>query len=681
MAYPLRPYQKEAASSVNKEWKSGHSKTLTVLPTGTGKTIVFANIVKERVQAGERVLILAHRDELLSQASDKLKKACDLETVLEKAGSTCLGSDKPVVVGSVQTLCRPSRLAKFPEDYFGTIIIDEAHHAAAASYKRVLEHFPKAKVLGVTATPDRADMQSLSDVFDSLAYQYTISQAIDDGYLCKLNTKTVPLTVDISSVRTTAGDFNAGDLGVILDKYLDKIADSLVTQCAGRKTVIFTPLVRISKKLAKLLNDRGMKTAEINGTSTDRAEILQKFEAGEYQALTNAMLLTEGWDCPSVDCVVCLRPTKSRSLYAQIVGRGTRNSPGKKNLLILDYLWLSKKHDLCHPADIICDNREVAERTTKKLQDKALAGDENTPRDGFELVMAIDEARDEMEAEKQEAMRQAEIRDAELKRRLVSMRSTVRGPVDPLQFIYSIEDAELLDYKPVLPAEKEPPHSAMLDHISSYGILAERVKSTGLALRLLNTLETRHREGKSTPKQIRWLERQGFLHVGTWTKSYASSMLSVISDNNWEMPDYFDASVWDWTKQTSDDLKKIYDIQRKPPEPIPLPKPRTQKSSASSPAPRYPSETTSKPKVAAYDKPSYASRPSTPSPVPSQSARYIANSKHDVFHMSERTAEAFREYRQRQAAERAAREQAKKEKACEPIQLDMTTFMSSRRHS
>lgn len=223
-----RPYQQKAAAAIHREWDAGNKKTLVVMPTGTGKTIVFASIVNDQVEKGEHVLILAHREELLQQASDKLKMVTGLETALEKAQNSALDSDKMVVVASVQTLSKQNRLMKYPRDYFGAIIIDEAHHTAAKTYKGILEHFIDAKVLGVTATPDRSDMKSLSDIFDSLAFEYKLPDAIREGYLCKINTKTIPVEVDISKVHINAGDFSAQDLGNVLDLYLDTIADAIV---------------------------------------------------------------------------------------------------------------------------------------------------------------------------------------------------------------------------------------------------------------------------------------------------------------------------------------------------------------------------------------------------------------------------------------------------------------------
>lgn len=281
---------------------------------------------------------------------------------MEKAEESCLGSWFRITVGSVQTLMRQSRLERFSQDYFNTIIIDEAHHCVSGSYQRILQYFSEAKVLGVTATPDRGDMKNLGSVFESLAYEYSLPQAIREGYLSPIKALTVPLKMDLTGVGIQSGDFKAGDLGTALDPYLEQIAVEMEKVCRDRKTVVFLPLVKTSQKFRDILNAHGFRAAEVNGESRDRNEILKQFDAGEYNALCNSMLLTEGWDCPSVDCIVVLRPTKVRSLYSQMVGRGTRLSPGKDHLLLLDFLWHTERHELCHPANLICENPEVAQK-------------------------------------------------------------------------------------------------------------------------------------------------------------------------------------------------------------------------------------------------------------------------------------------------------------------------------
>lgn len=294
----LRPYQKEAMESIFNEWDTGVKRTLLVLPTGCGKTIVFAKVAEECVKEGDRVLILAHRGELLDQAADKIGKSTGLGCATEKAEQSCIGSWFRIVVGSVQSMMREKRLSQFPGDYFDTIIIDEAHHCISDSYQRVLQHFPEARILGVTATPDRGDMRNLGTVFDSMAYEYTLPKAIKEGYLSPIKAVTIPLKIDMSGVGVQAGDFKSGEIATALDPYLESIAAEMEKYCKDKKTVVFLPLVKTSQKFRDILNYHGFKAAEVNGESKDRAEILEAFDHDQYNVLCNSMLLTEGWDCP-----------------------------------------------------------------------------------------------------------------------------------------------------------------------------------------------------------------------------------------------------------------------------------------------------------------------------------------------------------------------------------------------
>lgn len=296
-----------------------------------GKTIVFSKVIEDRVRLGERVLILAHRGELLEQASDKLVKATGLKTATEKAEETSIGSFYRVVVGSIQTLQREKRLNQFSADYFDSIVVDEAHHCISDGYQRVLQHFEDANVLGVTATPDRGDMRNLGSYFQSLAYEYTLPAAIREGYLTPIKALTIPLHLDLSGVKQQAGDFSTKDLGTALDPYLEQIADEMVKNCMDRKTVVFLPLVKTSKKFRDILNAKGLKAAEVNGESDDRKQILKDFDEGKYNVLCNSMLLTEGWDCPSVDCIVVLRPTKVRGFIVKWLDVELDYAKGKRN--------------------------------------------------------------------------------------------------------------------------------------------------------------------------------------------------------------------------------------------------------------------------------------------------------------------------------------------------------------
>lgn len=513
----LRPYQEEARSGIHREWDEGRLRTLLVLPTGTGKTIVFAKITEDVVREGGRVLILAHRGELLDQAADKIKKSTGLVSAVEKAEESCIGSWFRVVVGSVQTMCREKRLAQFAPDFFDAIIIDEAHHSLSDTYQRVLEHFPDARVLGVTATPDRGDMKNLGEYFDSLAFEYTLPRAIREGYLCKIQAQTIPLRLDISQVGTSAGDFKVGEIGTALDPYLEQIAQEMKQYCQGRKTVVFLPLIATSQKFCQLLKNQGFRAAEVNGNSVDRAEILADFDAGKYDVLCNSMLLTEGWDCPSVDCIVVLRPTKVRSLYCQMVGRGTRIAPGKENLLLLDFLWMTERHELCRPAALIAPSKEIADAMTQRINDAAAP---------LDLEEAEEKASEDVVAEREEA----------LAKQLAEMRKRKKKLVDPLQFEMSIQAEDLSGYVPSFGWEMMPPSEKQLSSLEKFGIFAGEIESAGKASKLLDRLAKRRSEGLTTPKQIRFLESRGFQHVGTWPFETARRMIDRIAANGWHIP-------------------------------------------------------------------------------------------------------------------------------------------------
>ena len=512
----LRPYQKESMESVFEQWEEV-DKTLLVLPTGCGKTIVFAKITEQCVKGGKRVLILAHRGELLEQAADKIAKTTGLGCATEKAEQSSLNTWYRIVVGSVQTLMREKRLNQFDRDYFDVIIIDEAHHCISDSYQKVLQYFSNAKVLGVTATSDRGDMKNLGSYFESLAYEYSLPKAIKEGYLCPIKAQTIPLKLDLSGVSQQAGDFKTSDIDTALDPYLFQIGDEMRKYCTNRKTVVFLPLVKTSQKFTHILNELGFRAVEVNGGSDDRAEVLQDFESGKYNVLCNSMLLTEGWDCPSVDCVVVLRPTKVRALYSQMVGRGTRLCEGKKELLLLDFLWHSERHELCHPAHLISENEEVAKQITKNIAEAGCP---------IDLEEAEVKAQEDVVAQREEALAE----------QLQKMRNRKRKLVDPLQFEMSIQAEDLTNYVPAFGWEMGPATDKQIKTLEKLGIYPDSIDNAGKAARILDKLDKRRMAGLTTPKQIRFLESRGFSHVGTWQFDSAKHLIDRIAANGWRIP-------------------------------------------------------------------------------------------------------------------------------------------------
>lgn len=441
-------------------------------------------------------------------------QASGLTTAMEKAEQSCIGKWDRIIVGSVQTLCRDSRLALFSKSYFDTIIIDEAHHALSSSYQAILNYFDTADILGVTATPDRSDMQNLGKVFDSLAYEYTLRDAINSGYLVKIQVQTLPLYIDFTNVKITAGDFQAGDIGRVLDPYLEQIADTLLDY-KDRKIVVFLPLIETSQKFCKMLIERGFNAAEVNGNSKDRNEITEAFANGKYNVLCNSMLLTEGWDCPSVDCVIVLRPTKSRALYTQMIGRGTRLCEGKDHLLVLDFLWHYEKHSLCRPAHLIAKSDDIAIKMTEILETSSMG-----------LEEAEEDAERDVLAE----------REAALAKELAAMRKKKAKLVDPLQFEFSIQAEDLTHYVPTFGWQASSITDKQKKTIEDFGLNPDTIEDAGKASMLIDRLHKRKAEGLSTPKQIRFLENKGFKNVGTWTNTQASNMISRISASGWRIP-------------------------------------------------------------------------------------------------------------------------------------------------
>ena len=855
----LRPYQQEAVKAVEGEWDKGVRRTLLVLPTGTGKTIVFAQIAADAANGGGHVLVMAHRRELLSQAADKIHMT---------TGASCdmIGQDytpeHAIAIGSVQGMQRESRLEQFPPDYFTTIIVDEAHHSLSQGYQRVLTHFDNADVLGVTATPDRGDMKNLGQYFESLAYEYTLPEAIKDGYLCRIEAEMIPLQIDLSSAKVQMGDFTDSSLGSAIEPYLESIAEEMAHCCPDRKTVVFLPLISTSQKFCGILNGKGFRAAEVNGNSPDREDILRDFENGKYNVLCNSMLLTEGWDCPSVDCVVVLRPTKVRSLYCldentevlthngwkkdievgdevlafdrmtgktkftptlakvrrslepneyfcsikgqssnirvtnhhrmlydnkrrkgwkfkeaedladmrdgayipvsghgyfpgvpltddelrfigwvmtdgsinkatnaimitqekhqpwldeiqkcidrcgfkynrferfndsgydrkspvvcwtiskgkprgrdkhlrgwgelekylskdmstalfrmtekqfdtmieainlgdghkqngqkwtqrsyhiskgnktfierlqimaiqrgwranisedtktnispiytihlkkqdfikvgsqsgdhstwakedhtdekcwcvqteletivtrrhgkvaivgncQMVGRGTRLSPGKDHLLLLDFLWMSERHNLCHPASLICRKQDVADKMTQNM----------IPGVAIDIGDAAEQAERDV----------IEEREQTLAKQLAEMRHRKKKLVDPLQYAMSIQSENLTDYVPTFGWEADKPTDKQLKALENFGIMPDSVSSKGMASQLLSELSFRANLGLATAKQIRFLESRGFQHVGEWHKDDASRLIGWISQHGWAIPANVDPETY-----------------------------------------------------------------------------------------------------------------------------------------
>ena len=412
----LRDYQSEAIDAVFKAWGDGMRRPAVVLPTGAGKTVVFSALVKRfrgkqngpldqfkvDPKAGSRVMVLAHRDELVDQAMAKLRAVLpeDVTVGKVKAGDNQITSD--VIVASVQTLANARRreqvqYSEVSHGPVGLIITDECHHAAAASYQALYDAFPDALNLGVTATMARGDGVGLGDIWDDVVYQRSILNLVSKGHLVDVRTKRVELTnLDLSTVKASRGDWQAGDLGqALMDAQADTAIAKVYREHAGdRRGIVFTPTVATAHATADALHNAGVRSEVISGMthSEDRRHAYEDFRTGRTQVLVNCMVLTEGFDAPWAEVAVIARPTQSAPLYTQMVGRVLRPWPGKKEALVLDLAGSSELHRLRTLVDLepgrvmsVRDGESLAEAAIREAEE----GDQKVPAGSLAFELRV----------------------------------------------------------------------------------------------------------------------------------------------------------------------------------------------------------------------------------------------------------------------------------------------------
>lgn len=464
----LRDYQQEAIDSIVGDWNSGNKSTLLVLPTGTGKTVVFAGVIRKLFP--RRAMVLAHREELIFQAREKIQRVTGLRADIEMGSyKATMETDmfhprSPVIVSTIQTHIAGGdgggRMTKFNPQDFGLLIVDEAHHGTASSYKRVIDYYrqnPNLVVLGVTATPDRADEEALGQIFDSVAFDYEILDAINDGWLVPIEQQMVSIDgLDFSGIRTTAGDLNGADLAEVMEseKNLHGIAGATIDIIGQRRGIGFASSVEQARQLSEIFNRHktGMASWVCGKTEKDdRKRIISDFAAGKIQFLWNCGVFTEGFDDSGVEVISMARPTKSRALYGQMAGRATRPHESiahqlndapvaalrrgmiarsvKPSCLILDFVGNSGRHKLMTTADILGGN--VSDEVVR-------AATEFARKAGKPVTMKeVLEDEEERLAEK----KKRELEEAARKARLVAKASFKSQKVDPFN---------LLELKPVV---------------------------------------------------------------------------------------------------------------------------------------------------------------------------------------------------------------------------------------
>lgn len=346
----LRPYQRDAIDAVLRARREGVRRMLVCLPTGAGKTVIFSRLAR---LAKRDVLILAHREELLSQAHAKVEAALDgVSVVAIEQGARRATREAKVLVCSIRSLHQERLSRVLAGREFGLIIYDECHHAAAEDNLRVLRSLGAFEpswggtLLGFTATTARGDGKGLDSVFERIVYSRSLPELIEQGYLCSLRGFRISTAADLTRLSTGGVDFAEHELAEAVDiqERNALVARSIQELARDRRTIAFCVTVNHAQNLSRALNLLGVPAGTVHGAlpTEQRARVLAQFRAGRLQALTNVGVLTEGFDDPGVSCIAMARPTRSEGLYAQCVGRGTRLAPGKKDCLILDFVDVSE---------------------------------------------------------------------------------------------------------------------------------------------------------------------------------------------------------------------------------------------------------------------------------------------------------------------------------------------------
>ena len=543
----LRPFQQRAVTAVLDVFKN-RSSTLLVMPTGTGKTVVFTHIAK--AMKG-RVLILAHREELIFQAADKVLAITGERPDVEMAkfeADQSIWTKTPVVVGSVQTHISGDRMEKFRPDDFDLLIIDEAHHAITKSYKKVLDYYRQnhnLKVLGVTATPDRGDGTALRRVFETVAFQYGIRDAIQDGWLVPIHQRAIWIErMDFSGLHSVAGEFKQDELDEMVrqEEVLHGFAHPIMELCEGKKVLMFTVSVKHAENLAEIFNRWQPGVAQwVCGRTPkeERREIVEQFSHGDFRILVNVGVYTEGFDEPSIDVIAMGRPTKSRSLYAQMVGRGTRPLNGiidwcddaesrrdcitesrKPWVDVIDFCGNSGRHMLITAADALAGSDEdpdVLKRAAKKAK----------ARDGesYNVADELDEAKKEVEAEREARKRRLE--------RSMQARSKIKGRA--VYHTKRVDPFDVMDIRvPTVTAvqKKIPPTPKMVAFLQKQGIDTNGLSKVE-AGHLCGAAINRMNAGMCSFKQAKLLQRYGY-DTDALTRKQASQMIDLLAKNKWK---------------------------------------------------------------------------------------------------------------------------------------------------
>ena len=392
----LRPYQNDVIEAVKKANSEGLTRLLAVLPTGCGKTIIFADMAKKLKR---HTLVIAHRDELIRQAAEKIHMVWPDAHIGIVKGKENDFQYKDVVVASIQTLAREGRRLRMSGEEFGLMIIDEAHHASSDSYQDVIRAFgfgndnPDKLLFGCTATANRMDGKELGKTFQKIVYDASILTMIRAGYLSDIKGFRAQTGTDISGVQTARGDYVESQLAKAVNNE-DRnrlVVKTYQDYTPGEKAIAFCANVKHANDLSDIFNANGIKSIALSGLSKDdeRRSALKDFRQGKVTVMTNCALFTEGFDEPSIESVLMCRPTKSASLYAQCIGRGTRTFPGKEHCTVIDFC--DNHHDICSlPVLFGLEKMDQGNTVAKEARDQEVRPKKKEEADDYVTIERVE---------------------------------------------------------------------------------------------------------------------------------------------------------------------------------------------------------------------------------------------------------------------------------------------------
>ena len=495
----LRPYQTEAIAAIL-DALNRMDRILLSAATGSGKTIISAELARV---TDLRILFIADASELVYQARDKISAWIGEEVGVEMAGSKAAGFER-VIVGTTQSMCR--RLKNWNRDDFDLIIIDEAHRNTLGAMAQKVLNFFNAKVVGITATPFRSDKQQLGTYYEDIVFDIGLAKLIPQGYLAPITVKQIPVSIDLRDVGTRAGDYREEDLDEAITPYLGACADMIIEHAPTRRVVAFLPLIKTSQHFCEICRGKGLNAVHVDGKDRESLHT-------DWQVICNSALLTTGWDEPSVDCVLILRPTKSLVLYSQMVGRGTRIHPGKKDLLLLDPLYMTERHDVIRPVRLFASTDQEA----KDMEEVINRQDNEQLSFGSDLLEVRDIASNE--------------RHNKLVKELEEQRKKKRKTIDLLSYSVSIGGDDLADWEPTARWEGDPLTEKQVEILSNNGFDPEEIRYKGLGVKVIDTIMARRNMGLCSPKQMKWLIKFNHPNPSMATFSQATKFLDLAFNN------------------------------------------------------------------------------------------------------------------------------------------------------